>query len=380
MTTQPTNYGFGEDETMLRDAARKFFQDNASADALHKLVAGDYNPHRESACLWDESLWRQMIELGWTAACVPERAGGIGMPCVAAVALAEEAGRAAFPSPLLATFTSTFVLDACATATADAGLERIAGGAAMTLAISNSQGSLDLADTDVTVSADGTLTGTASYVQDARKCDTFIVSARGDDGVGLYLIEADSDGVEVIPDHINDLTRDQAAIRFDAANATEIAAQGSGVTALKKALPAILCVLSADMVGAGEWLLQTTSEYARTRVQFDRNIGFFQAIKHPLVNLMIEIDDAKSLTYNAACGFDVADAQAIDLARMAKSRASDMAVFSGSRAVQFHGGIGFTWEAYVHIYFKRQMHSQILFGDGRYQRAQLAQTVISSVA
>ena len=134
------------------------------------------------------------------------------------------------------------------------------------------------------------------------------------------------------------------------------------------------------MVGAGEWLLQTTSEYARTRVQFDRNIGFFQAIKHPLVNLMIEIDDAKSLTYNAACGFDVGDAQAFDLARMAKSRASDMAVFSGSRAVQFHGGIGFTWEAYVHIYFKRQMHSQILFGDGRYQRAQLAQTVISSVA
>ena len=89
-----------------------------------------------------------------------------------------------------------------------------------------------------------------------------------------------------------------------------------------------------------EWLLQTTAEYAKTRVQFDRPLGFFQAVKHPLVNVMLEIDKAKSLVYNAACSIDCGEDNAELNARMAKSQASDMAVFSSSRAVQFHGGIG----------------------------------------
>jgi len=145
-------------------------------------------------------------------------------------------------------------------------------------------------------------------------------------------------------------------------------------------MPAILCVISADMVGAGEWLLQTTAEYAKTRVQFDHPLGFFQAVKHPLVNVMIDIDRAKSLTYNAGCAVDEDPGDAMRLARMAKSAASDMAVFSSSRAVQFHGGIGFTWECHVHIFFKRQMHNHVLYGDGKYQRAKLATLLMGTAA
>jgi alkylation response protein AidB-like acyl-CoA dehydrogenase len=215
-------------------------------------------------------------------------------------------------------------------------------------------------------------------VQDARKCDAFLVSARSEGGVGLYLVAAEA--ATISPDQIIDLTRDQASVAFDQAPAVMVAAPGRGDTALLNALPAMLCVLSADMVGAGEWLLQTTTEYAKTRVQFDRPLGFFQAVKHPLVNLMIEIDDARSLTYNAACAVDVGAADALTLARMAKSRASDMAVFSGSRAVQFHGGIGFTWECYVQLFFKRQMHSQTLLGDARYHRTRLADELIGTAA
>lgn len=378
MTTQPDNFGFGEDETMLRDAARKFFQDNLDAATLHRIVAGDSNPHRPSKCLWDPALWQQVVELGWTAACVPERAGGIGMPLVAALALAEEAGRAAFPSPMEATFMATAVLDACATKAADKALERIAAGAAVTVAVTDRRGSLDHTDTDVVVGTDGKLDGTASFVQEAQKCEAFLVSARGAGGIGLYWVEANA--AEIDPDHIIDLTRDQASVSFTNAAAEEVAPQGSGHDALDRALPAMLSILAADMVGAGEWLLQTTADYAQTRVQFDRPIGFFQAIKHPLVNLMIEIDDSKSLAYNAACAVDVGDEEAIHLARMAKSRASDMAAFSASRAVQFHGGIGFTWEAYVHLFFKRQMMSQTLLGDGRYHRTKLAAALISPAA
>ena len=149
---------------------------------------------------------------------------------------------------------------------------------------------------------------------------------------------------------------------------------------LAYAMPAILTLISADMVGAGEWLLQTTVEYAKTRVQFDRPLGFFQAVKHPLVNVMLDIDRAKSLVYNAACSIDCDEGGALLNARMAKSMASDMAVFASSRAVQFHGGIGFTWECYVHIFFKRQMHNQVLYGDGKYHRQKIADAVIGKAA
>ena len=117
--SMPKDFGFGAEELMLRDAARKFFRTNFPTDRLHRLVAGDPEPNRSPECLWDRDLWAQLTELGWTSLAVPARAGGIGMSCVAVAALVEEAGRAAFPSPLVATIHATFLLDACATAAAD---------------------------------------------------------------------------------------------------------------------------------------------------------------------------------------------------------------------------------------------------------------------
>ena len=380
MSIQPKNFGFGEDETMLRDSARKFFSDNCSADKIHNLVATDPNIHRSIDCVWDKNLWQQIVELGWTAVCVSESAGGIGMPAVAAVALAEEVGKAAFPSPLLSTFNATFVLNHCQSEAATAALGEIAEGKATTLAITNQEGSWDASATDVSVNNDGSLSGTAYFVQDAKKVAQLVVSAASDKGVGLYLVDTTAGGVQIAADGIIDLTRDQAHIEFSNASAIELAAPGTGNLAIDQAMPAILSIVSADMVGAGEWLLQTTVEYAKTRVQFDRPLGFFQAVKHPLVNVMLDIDRSKSLAYNAACAYDTDPDNALRLAHMAKSQAGDMAVFSASRAVQFHGGIGFTWECFVHLFFKRQMHNQVLFGDAKYHRALLADMVMGVAA
>jgi alkylation response protein AidB-like acyl-CoA dehydrogenase len=377
--TQPQNFGFGEEEAMLRDSARKFFADNCDINTIHAQVANDSNIHREIECIWDKSLWQQICELGWTSVCVPEANGGVGMPVVAAIALAEEAGKAAFPSPLLSTFNATFVLRECATDAASKALEDIAAGKPATLAITNQKGSWASTDTDVSVSA-GKLNGSAWFVQDAQKAETLVVAASSDAGVGLYLVDANANGVNIIADGIIDLTRDQAHIEFSNVEAIEVAAPGAGNVALDKALPAILCVISADMIGSGEWLLQTTTEYATTRVQFDRPLAFFQAVKHPIVNVMLAVDASKSLTYNAACAIDNEPEEAERLARMAKSAASDMAVFSSSRALQFHGGIGFTWECYLHLFFKRQMHNHILFGDGKYQRTKLADILMGELA
>ena len=375
---QPKDFGFGEDEMMLRDSVRKFLGENAGIEKLRQIAARDHHAAYESETpplAYDEGLWRKMVELGWTTLAVPEEAGGAGMKMVAVAALAEEAGRVALPSPLIATLVATCVLRE---AQATAALERIAGGASATLAITNSQGSWEPGDTDVAARADGdgvVLDGTASFVQEARKAQLFVVSAAGDAGVGLYVVEAGAAGVTVLPDRIVDLTRDQARVTFANVRVPApavVAAAGQGEAVLARATPAILTIVAADMCGAGEWQLQTTADYAKVRTQFDKPLGFFQAVKHPIVNMMIDIDRARSLVYAAACSIDTEPRRAEVDARMAKSAASDMAAFCSGRSVQLHGGIGFTWECDVHLYFKRQKHNQMLYGDGIYQRAKLA--------
>ncbi len=370
--SMPKDFGFGAEELMLRDAARKFFRTNFPTDRLHRLVAGDPEPNRSPECLWDRDLWAQLTELGWTALAVPERAGGIGMSCVAVAALVEEAGRAAFPSPLLATIHATYVLDACASADADTTLAEIGAGATATLVITNDRGGWNDEVAGVR-ECDGRLDGSAFYVQDAAKADLLVVKARSAQGCGLYLVRAQADGVTITADSIVDLTRDQAHIRLENVRAERVlAAPGTALAAITKAEPALFSVLAADMCGAAEWQLQATVEYAKVRQQFEHALGFFQAVKHPLVNVMIQIDQARSHVYNAACTVDHQPANAARAAHMAKAAASDAAAYASSRSVQFHGGIGFTWECFVHLYFKRQLHNQMLFGDAGYHRGRLA--------
>jgi len=378
---QPRDFGFGPDEAMLRDSARRFLKENAGIDKLRALVAKDHREAYEAPtppAAWDESLWRQMVELGWTALAVPESAGGIGMSMTAVAALAEEVGHAALPSPLISTLLATCVLRELE-GNADAWLGRIAEGSPATLAVTGARGSWSPADTDVVARTEGqnvVLTGASSFVQDARKAAFFVVSAATEGGVGLYAVPADAPGVSIRPDRIVDLTRDQAVVSFDQVEVPRddvLAAPGEGERALVRAMPAILTVVAADACGAAEWQLQTTAEYARVRKQFDRPIGSFQAVKHPIVNMMLDIDRARSLVYNAACAIDHEPDEAMKFARMAKASASDTAAYCSGRSVQLHGGIGFTWECDVQIWFKRQTHNQFLFGDGLYQRSKLAE-------
>ena len=376
------DFGFGPEEQLVRDQARKFLRDNFGIERLRKLVAADHHEAYESAVQpapYDRDLWQQMVDLGWTGLAVPEAAGGVGMKMIAVATLAEEVGRVALPSPLVATLVATMVLRA---ADAAPWLERVAGGDTAALAITNADGSWEPDDTNVEArpSASGVvLNGSASFVQDARKAAFFVVSAAGPDGLGLYAVPAGATGLTLTPDRIVDLTRDQATLTFtdvavDAAGV--VAAGGRGSAVLAAATPAILTIVAADLCGAAEWQLQTTTEYAKTRVQFDHPIGFFQAVKHPIVNMMLGVDRARSLVYAAACAIDHEPADALRLARMAKAAASDAAAFCSDRSIQLHGGIGFTWECDVHLYFKRQKHNQLLYGDGPYQRAKLADSLV----
>jgi alkylation response protein AidB-like acyl-CoA dehydrogenase len=291
----------------------------------------------------------------------------------------EEVGRAALPSPLVATLNATYLLREAGLA-AHAWLSRIADGAAASLAITDETGSWSPRRTGVRATVGGTgltLSGAAHFVQDAFKADLFVVNAAADEGHRLCVVAADAPGVRLAQDHIHDLTRDQATVHFeDVAVGEDRIVSTDGVRALERAWPAILTTVSADLCGTSEWQLQTTTEYAKTRKQFDRPIGFFQAVKHPLSNAMIKIDRARSLLYHAACCIDHGSGEALRAARMAKSAASDAGRFMSDRSVQLHGGIGFTWECDVHLYFKRSMHDQALYGDAAYQRKELANDIV----
>jgi len=383
---QPRNFGFDEEEQMVRDSARRLLSDQAGIETLRALVAKDHVEAYEGETpplAWDEKLWRQVVELGWTALAVPADAGGAGMSTTAVAALAEEVGRVALPSPLIATLLATCVLREAGNTddTAAAWLKRIVAGEPASLAITNADGSWEPGDSDVRARSErgGTvLDGTAAFVQDARKASFFVVSARSSEGLGLYCVEADAPGVTVHADHILDLTRDQA--RVDLADVelqadALVATPDRGEDVLATATAAMLTIIAADICGAAEWQMQTTAEYARVRKQFDHTLGFFQAVKHPIVNMMVDIDRARSLVYNAACAIDSEPEKAERSARIAKSAASDAAAFCSGRSVQLHGGIGFTWECDVHIYFKRQKHNQLYLGDGVYQRAKLADLI-----
>ncbi|MFP8880945.1 MAG: acyl-CoA dehydrogenase family protein [Myxococcota bacterium] len=381
----PRDFGFGEDEQMLRDLARRFLDERLPIKRLRELVADDHESvyeHGQPAG-WDRGLWKQIVEMGWPGLAVPEEAGGAGFKMVGIAGLIEEVGRHALPSPLLATLNASFVLRAADTDAARAQMARIADGASASLAITDERGTWEPGACDVSARADRddlVLSGTAYFVQDALKVDSLLTTARIGDELALCAVPTDVAGLSLVQHHIHDLTRDQATARFDQVRVrSDSIVSRHGKADLCRAWPALLVGVAADLCGSNERQLQTTVEYAKSRKQFDHPLGFFQAVKHPLVDAMVAIDRARSLLYHAACCIDQDTSDAETAARMAKSAASDAAAFISNRSVQLHGGIGFTWECDIHLFFKRSMHNQALYGDGVHQRRKIADELIGPI-
>ena len=254
-TQIPSDFGFGPDEEMLRDLSRKFLDEHCPIAQLRKWAAGDHLAvyERGERPGWSEPLWRQMIELGWTGLAVPEEAGGAGFRTVGLVALVEEVGRHALPSPLIATLNATHALCAAGGDAALRWLSRIASGEAASLAITDARGRWETFGHDVMATEDGDglrLSGRACFVQDAFKTRVFVTAARLGDRVVLCAVPADAPGVERSQDHIHDLTRDQATIAFTNVRvpAEDVLSRDADV-ALRAAWPSILVTVSADTTG-----------------------------------------------------------------------------------------------------------------------------------
>jgi alkylation response protein AidB-like acyl-CoA dehydrogenase len=246
-----------------------------------------------------------------------------------------------------------------------------------TLAVSEVEGKWNPESIAATAKQDGqghTLDGVKSFVLDGHIADVILVAARAGNGVGLFRVDKNARGMERAALPTLDLTRKLAKLTFAGSPATRISAGADIAAPLRRVLAIAVAMLAAEQVGGAQKCLEMSTEYAKTRLQFGRPIGSFQAIKHKCADMLVETEFARSAAYNAAftAAGGESDDELFEAASIAKSYCSEAYFRAAADNIQIHGGMGFTWEHPAHLYFKRARADSILFGDAAAYRQQLA--------
>ncbi|HEY1939801.1 MAG TPA: acyl-CoA dehydrogenase family protein [Candidatus Angelobacter sp.] len=355
-------FGLSESQQILKDTARKFFAGEIPIAAVRKAM--------ETETAYDAALWTRLAEQGFTGIITPEECGGMGLGKVELVLLMEEAGYALLPGPFFSTVAlAGAVIDACASPEQKKSyLGRIAAGQARsTVAFVEAAGSWDSASLQIT-SAGNKLTGTKLFVTDAAIADFMIVAARD----GIFAVDAKAAGLRIEPMKGMDLARKIYSVEFRNTPAERLG-NSSG---LANALNIATAALCAEMVGGMQRALELTVAYAKTRKQFGKPIGIFQAVQHLCADMYLETESSRSATYYAAWALEENTPDAATSVSVAKMYASDAARNVGNRGIQVHGGMGFTWENDLHLYYRRAKASETMLGDATFHRERIAQTVI----
>lgn len=332
---------------------------------------------------YEAALWRQIAgELGWCGLAIPEAFGGAGLGWVELCLLQEEQGRRLVASPFFATVAlAAPIIQAAATEPQRASLlKRIAsGGVRIACALSGPEGyppPQGVAVTLDTRAGELVLAGVSDFVIHAEGADLLLVLARGPQAgeLSVLLLPAATAGITLEPHVMLDLTRPMARVTFQetrVAREQVLGAPGAAAAAVERGLNLALIALAAEAVGGAEQVLQMTTEYVKQRVQFGRPVGSFQAVKHRLADMMVQVEAAKSAAWYAACVADEASEELAEAAAIAKSYCCDAFYDCAAGAIQLHGGIGFTWEHDAHLYFKRARASATLLGSPAWQRERL---------
>ncbi|MBW3658109.1 MAG: acyl-CoA/acyl-ACP dehydrogenase, partial [Actinobacteria bacterium] len=369
-------FAFTEEQDLLRQTARRFLTSKAGTDVVRRLM--------ETEDGFDEGLWNETVQMGWQAMAIPEEYGGAGYGFVELSVLMEEMGRAVFAGPFLssAVLAAQAILLGGTEEQKKAHLPAIAAGEER-YAFAHLEGR-DLGPSGVQLRAtrggDGwTLSGTKSYVLDGHTAARLVVAARtGDDAdaVGLFLVDGDADGLTRTALPTMDETRKQAELRFADVSVGADALLGDATSAwpvVEQVVTRGSVALACEQVGGAQAVLEMATDYAKTRYQFGRAIGSYQAIKHKLAEMLVDVEAAKSAAYHAARAVAAGDEDEIAIAApLAKSYCSEVFEHAAGDNIQVHGGIGFTWEHDAHLWFKRAKTSTILFGDPAHHRAKLA--------
>jgi len=376
--------GFTEEQELLRETARRFLENECDTQFVRRRMA-------EPEAVTDE-FWQKLAEQGWLGIIYPEEASGSGLGLVDLVVLMEEMGHAVMPGP----FLSTVLLGGAAIAEAGSPaqfrewLPRIAAGnAKAALAWTEPNLRWDAAGIAMPAREAGgryILSGTKLFVGDANLADVAIVAARSrdgstmEDGISLFLVPKDTPGVTVTVMPTIDETRKLCEVRLDNVALPADALLGEihrGWAPLSRVIARATVALAAEMCGGAQRVLDMTVAYAKIRIAFGKPIGSYQGVKHQAADMLVALENAKSLTYYAAWAFDQGLDEAPLAVSMAKAAASDMARKVAGTGIQLHGGIGMTWEHDLQLYFKRAKASEVAFGDATWHRDRVARLMSS---
>jgi alkylation response protein AidB-like acyl-CoA dehydrogenase len=359
-------FGLSESQQILKDTARKFFAGECPIAEVRRLM--------ETDTAYDPTLWTKLAEQGFTGIISPEEYGGMGLGKVELILLMEEAGYALLPGPLFSTVAlAGAVIDAVASPEQKKKyLTRIAGGQARaTVAMLEAGASWDPADVKLPV-AGGKLSGTKLFVSDAAAADFIVVVAQN----GVFVVEAKAPGLRVEPMKGMDLARKIYSVEFAGTPGERL----GGTESLGKALALATAALAAEMVGGMQRALEITVAYAKTRKQFGKPIGIYQAVQHQCADMYLETESSRSAAYYAAWALEENAPDALAAVSIAKMYASDAARTVGNRGIQVHGGMGFTWENDLHLYYRRAKASETMLGDATFHRERIARLVIDGAS
>lgn len=385
-------FRFNEEQQMIRDTAAAFLAEVSDSAAVRRAMATEQG--------YEDAVWQRICgEMYWQAIHIPEQYGGLGLGYVELAALLEQMGRFLLCGP----YFSTVALGVNALLVAGNEeqksdyLARIAAGeltATLAWQGAGSRPGCDAVQATCSKSGDNyVLNGTLRYVPDGHTAGLLIVAARaagtsGEQGISLFALPADTAGVERQWLPTLDQTRKQAQIVLKDVQvpaAALLGAEGAGWAALDKTLQLAQVAIAAEQMGGAQQALDITVEYTKGRYQFNRPVASFQAMKHKAADMMVKAEAARSAVYYAACvaqealfgeAGDPLAAELPEAAAIAKGYCSDAFFFNAGCGIQMFGGVGFTWEYDIQLYFKRARSTETFLGDGSWQREQLAKLLL----
>lgn len=362
--------GLNEQQELLKSSAREFLE-NECPEALVREMEDDEQGY-------STDLWSKMAEQGWQGLLIPERYGGVEFNFVDLCVLLEEIGRALVPGPYMSTVLGGAVpiVEAGSEEQKSEFLPAIASGDLIfTLALTEPSARLDEEGVEARATVSGsdvTITGTKLFVPDANVADYMVVAARSEIGVTLAIVPTDQPGVDVTP--LLTIARDkQCEVTLSDAHGQLLGADGQGWEIVEHVLQRYTVGECAYLVGLAQMDFEIAVDYAKERVQFGRPIGSFQAIQHKCADMVTDVDGSRFIMYKAAWSVSTGQDDAQLDVNMAKAWCSEATRRVVAHGQQIHGGIGFTKDYKIQLYFRRHKRAEISFGDSDHHRERVAQ-------
>ncbi|MGB0908485.1 MAG: acyl-CoA dehydrogenase family protein [Maricaulaceae bacterium] len=375
MSTNFGQIGFTEEQIEMLTVAESFCRDKSPIETVRK--------HIESDLGYDADIWAEMGALGWLAIAIPEGYEGVGLSMTEVVPVCEQLGRRMMATPFQTTTLAAQALIAGGTDTQKSEiLPKIAAGTAATLALTEDNGDWDLANINAAATSDGKdgyiLSGTKTFVIHLASAQWVIVSVMIEGEARLVIVpKSDVPEDNIRRENIIDETQRSFELVLDGIHVedSQVMTLETTPSTLKYIELCANLIAAGDITGACQSTIDYIVEYLGTRKQFGKLIGSFQALKHPTVDAFVDYQKSRSLLYSAAFSF-AKQGEGEIAARMAKVQSIEALSFAADRAIQFHGGFGFTYDCDAQLYRRRALFQASQFGDASYHKKKLADLLL----